>query len=202
MTANRRRSVLQPGETPRTRGERTRQRVAEALIDLVEAGDPAPTAKAVAERARVSVRLVFHHFEDMDALYGMAAQLQEERNWSELREVPAALPLEQRVDRTVQNRTKLFEAIGPLRHALLPVVPRNAVVASTVAKQEQRLRGGLEATFATELRRAGRARRELLDALDAAASWEAWDRLRRGQGLGASAARKVMGRTVTSLLAR
>ena len=168
----------------------------------VAGGAPPPPAGAGPDRAGVAARLVSHLFEDMDALYGMAAQPKEARHWRDLQQIPAGLPLDQRVDRTVQQRAKLFEAIGPLRHALLPVVPRNAVVADTVATEEQRLRQGLETTFAADLRRAGRARRELLDALDAASSWEAWARLRRGQGLGTTAARKVMARTMTSLVTR
>lgn len=202
MSENRRRSVLQPGETPRTRGERTRQRVAGALIELVDEGDASPTAKAVAERAGVSVRLVFHHFADMDALYGLALQVQDERHWSDMREVPSGSSQAERVERTVQQRAKLFEAIGPVRHALIPVLGRNPDLRAAVGAGEQRLRSSLEATFASDLRRAGRAKKELLDALDAATSWEAWDRLRRQQRLAPAAARRVMARTVGGLLGR
>ncbi len=58
------------------RGERTRRKVAEALISLLEEGDTQPTAKLIAQRADVSLRLVFHHFEDMDALYRAVMILQ------------------------------------------------------------------------------------------------------------------------------
>ena len=51
------------------RGQRTRRSVAEALMELLRAGETDPTAKAVALRAGVSLRLVFHHFADMDDLY-------------------------------------------------------------------------------------------------------------------------------------
>ena len=198
--ANRRRSVLQPGETPRTRGERTRQRVADALIDLVAEGDPSPTAKSVAERAGVSVRLIFHHFEDMDALYRLAVQVQATRHWADVREVPADAPIDERVDRTIQQRGKLYETVGPVRQALVPVLSRNDEIADAVAQGELRLRGMLEATFAPELRAAGRSRKELLDALDAATSWEAWDRLRRRQRLPMATSRKVIARMMKSLL--
>ena len=50
------------------RGQRTRANVAGALIALLREGDTEPTARAVAERAGVSLRLVFHHFADMDEL--------------------------------------------------------------------------------------------------------------------------------------
>ncbi len=192
--------MLQPGETPRTRGERTRQRVAEALIELVAEGDHSPTAKAVAERAGVSVRLVFHHFADMDALYRLAIEVQAHRHWAEVHEVPSTASLDERVERTVQQRAKVFEAVGPVRQALVPIVSRNAEIAEAVAASERRLRDLLDATFSRELQRAGRGRKELLDAIDAAASWEAWDRLRRCQRLAPAAARKVVGRTLLGLL--
>ncbi|HEV7761595.1 MAG TPA: hypothetical protein VGO78_21460, partial [Acidimicrobiales bacterium] len=41
---------------------------------------------------------------------------------------------------------------------------------------------------------------DLLDALDAAASWEAWDRLRSAQHLSIAAARRVMATTLSALL--
>src|SRR5271154_3298707 len=57
------------------RGQRTRRSVAEALMDLLREGDPDPTAKAVAQRAGVSLPLVFHHFADMDDLNQSVADL-------------------------------------------------------------------------------------------------------------------------------
>ncbi|MGH9108393.1 MAG: TetR/AcrR family transcriptional regulator [Acidimicrobiales bacterium] len=201
-TAQRRRSMLQPGETPRTRGERTRQRVAEALITLIGEGDMSPTAKAIAERADVSVRLVFHHFQDMDALYRLVVDVQARRNWDAVDEVPATLPLDDRIERTVRLRGRLYEAVGPVRRSLVPVLPRNSEISDAVAGDERRLRGLLETTFSPELGAAGRSKRDLLDGLDASSSWEAWERLRRSQGLGAAASRRVMARTLGGLLAR
>ena len=51
------------------RGQRIRRNVADALVVLLAEGDAEPTAPAVAARAGVSARLVFHHFADMDDLY-------------------------------------------------------------------------------------------------------------------------------------
>ena len=53
----------------RLRSERNRQQIVEAMIELIEAGNPAPSAARVAEEAEVSLRTVFRHFEDMDTLY-------------------------------------------------------------------------------------------------------------------------------------
>ncbi len=190
------------GETPKARGERTRLRVAEALLSLLTEGGTPPTAKAVAERAGVSVRLVFHHFEDMDALYRRVANLQLDRHWRAVHEVPPDLALASRIERTVRERAKLYEAIGPTRRSASALAVRNVTLARVIDASDQQLVDWVAGTFSPELRAAGRGRRELLAALDAAASWEAWDRLRRVDGLSAAAAGRVMGRTLGALLER
>lgn len=181
------------------RGERTRIRVADALISLLEEGDTAPTAKMVAQRAGVSLRLVFHHYEDMDALYRAVMVLQAQRYWSRVRDIPPDLPLTQRVDRSVRQRSRLFEAIGPVRRAAVPLASRSDQLAEALAESSSFLRGRLEFTFSPELEAAGDGARDLLDAVDAAASWEGWERLRLGQRLSAVAARRVVTRTLGAL---
>ena len=44
------------------KGERTRRVVVEALVELIDEGEHHPTTRKVADRAGVSVRLVYHHF--------------------------------------------------------------------------------------------------------------------------------------------
>jgi TetR/AcrR family transcriptional regulator, regulator of autoinduction and epiphytic fitness len=188
------------GETPRARGERTRRRVADALVALLEEGDPAPTAKAVAARAGVSVRLVFHHFEDMESLYRSVLALQASEYWDSVNAVPADRSVDDRIDQTVQQRAKLFDAIGAVRRAGVTLAARQPDIAEQLAATDGQLRGWLEETFAPELRSAGRERKELLSALDTSASWEAWDRMRRTEHLSAAASRRVMARTLRSLL--
>ena len=191
---------MQKGESPKERGERTRARIAEAVIDLLAESELPPTAKEIAARAAVSVRLVFHHFEDMDALYRAVARSQIERHWLSIRPVPRGLPVGQRIDRTVQRRARLFEAVTPVRRKAIALATRHQDVAQGLELTDTMLRTWLEETFADELRAAGRHRLELLAALEAAASWEAWDRLRRVQGLPNAAARRVVARTLRALL--
>lgn len=191
---------MRKGETPKERGERTRARIAEAVIDLLVKSELPPTAKEVASRAGVSVRLVFHHFEDMDALYRAVYRVQFERHWRSLRPVAGDLPLDQRIDRTVQQRAKLFDAIGPVRRKAVPLAARHRDIAEGFSATNTMLRLSIEETFADELAAAGRERRELLGALEAAASWEIWERLRRVQGLTTTTARRVVTRTLRALL--
>lgn len=182
------------------RGERTRVRVAEALTALLEEGETQPTAKLVASRAGVSLRLVFHHFEDMDALYRAVMVLQWQRYWAKLRDVPPDLTLQHRIDRLVRQRGRLFDAVGAVRRAAVSMAARSEDLAQALVESDSFLRSRLELTFAPELEAAGPAAADLLEAVDLVASWEAWERLRLVQGLSGVAARRVTTRMLTALL--
>ena len=58
------------------RGERNRSAIVEALLALLEEGGAKPSAKEIAERAGVSLRSVFQHFDDMEALYAECVRQQ------------------------------------------------------------------------------------------------------------------------------
>src|SRR5580693_8257824 len=83
--------------------------VAEALMQLLRDGESDPTAKAVARRAGVSLRLVFHHFADMDDLYQFVGALLLQRQWAEMPQLSPKLSLPTRIERTVAHRAALFE---------------------------------------------------------------------------------------------
>lgn len=178
------------------RGEESRRRLAEAMISLLEDGTAQPAAREIAERAGVSLRLVFHHFEDMEQLLRSAVAVQVERHWSRLRPVDPALPLGERTDRIVRQREALYEAIAPVRRAAARVEIGSPTVAAELDRARTELRRGLEAAFRPET--AGDS--TLVDALEVATSWETWEQLRRRMALGRTAARKVMVRMVESLL--
>jgi TetR/AcrR family transcriptional regulator, regulator of autoinduction and epiphytic fitness len=186
------------------RGRRTRRNVAEALIELLREGQPDPTARAVAARAGVSLRLVFHHFADMDDLYHFVAALQLRQQWSAMPRLEDGLPLAARIERTVAHRAALFEEVSPVRRALARRTPSSPAVAQALAAADALLLESLRATFAPELRALAPAvRREYLGTLDAASSWDLWERLRSGPGVGvgARAARRIMTRMLTVLSA-
>jgi AcrR family transcriptional regulator len=184
------------------RGQRTRRNVAEALVDLLREGDPDPTAKSIAEKAGVSLRLVFHHFSDLDDLYNAVGALQLERHWTDLPELPATLTLSTRIERTVRHRGILYEEISPVRRAAIRRSGSSPRISMAMSYTDGLLVQNLSGTFAPELERAAETdRAEVLVALDAASSWESWDRMRRCSKLPVSGARRVMARMMVSLLA-
>ena len=180
------------------RGQRTRRNVADALIALLAESDAEPTARAVAERAGVSLRLVFHHFADMDDLYHCVAALQLRTEWSALPRLSPDLDLATRIDRTATQRADLFERIGPVQRAIArrttsPGVKRASAAADAILLEH------LKYTFTPELDALPESERaEQLEAMDTAASWEAWDRMRRTSGLQVRTARRVMARLLAA----
>jgi TetR/AcrR family transcriptional regulator, regulator of autoinduction and epiphytic fitness len=184
------------------RGQRTRRSVAEALIELLRAGDADPTAKAVALRAGVSLRLVFHHFADMDDLYQVVGALQLRRQWSDMPQLSPKLSLPTRIERTVAHRAALFEENSDVRRALVCRVPTSPGIRQALAASDNLFHQDLKATFAPELTGLPAASRaEYLGAMDAGTSWEVWDRLRTTSGVPVRTARRVMSLLLQALLA-
>ena len=188
-------NALPPEETRdgrRLRGERTRLRVLEALLELVEEGELRPTAHAVAARAGVALRTVYHHFEDVGALRSMALTMQTERYRETLRPVSGDLPLDERIRATAHQYRRLFEAITPLRRAALLDEHGSPEVAEGLREAREQRRAQLAMTFGSELERHRGEGRALLDALDLLVSWDTWNYLRSNLGRPPAAAEKVL----------
>ena len=192
-----------PGETQQRdgrvrRGERSRERILAALVELVRAGELRPTAEQVARRARVAERTVFRHFLDMESLHaGMSERVAAEAR-ALVREPEPTDGLEERVREAVHTRARVFEIVMPFKHAERLYRPFSDVLERNQARANRELRAWLERAFRRELD--GTAP-QLLEALDLLTCFEAWDRLRNEQRLGVARARAVMESAVLALLA-
>src|SRR3954447_21192752 len=114
-----------PETTTRTdgrtaRAQRTRQAVVDSLLELVREGDLRPTAPRIAARAGVSLRSVFQHFADREALFLAAAERQEHEILEMVQRLPADGTLDERVEAFVVQRCRVLEAVSPVRRASLP----------------------------------------------------------------------------------
>lgn len=182
----------------RAKGEHTKRHIAEALLVLVEDGDPAPTAKAIAEQAGVSLRLIFHHFQELDTLYRMALKVKEQQALAFPLLATADGPLEHRVERTVAQRAKAFSAVSPIRSSFIALAASRSWLISDLTTLNALMRSQVQSVFADEISLATNPK-DLLEALDAALSWEAWHRL-CAQGLSGQVAKRVMTKTASALL--
>jgi TetR/AcrR family transcriptional regulator of autoinduction and epiphytic fitness len=161
----------------RARGERTRLRVVEALIALVEEGDLRPSAQRVAARAGVALRTVYHHFEDIEALRSTALRLEWQRHVAELIDIDVTLSLSDRIAVVCRQRRQLFEAITPVRRAAL-LDESSPLIAQGLRESREILRGRIADAFEPEIRERGAEGPALLDAVDLVTSWQTWNYLR------------------------
>lgn len=185
------------------RSERSRRAVVGALLDLFEAGEMRPTAAQIAQRAGVSLRSVFQHFESLETLFAAAADLQMERLAPLLQPIATDGPFAARLADFVTRRARVLEAISPVRRASLRSEPFSNEVRTRLERARARGRREVELVFATELAPfAAAERRDVAAALGAAASWSTWEHLRRHQGLGVERARRVLARMLASSLGR
>ncbi len=178
------------------RSERSREAMVSALFELVGEGLLRPTAQQVAERAGVGIRSVFRHFEDMDTLLAeVDARLRSEAA-PLLAAVPPAGNLEKRARALVAHRAVLFERIAPYKRAGNLRRPRSRYLQRMHQMLVNELRAGLR-LWLPEL---ADAPADLRDAVELLTSFEAWDRLRSEQRLGAERACATLERGVLALL--
>lgn len=184
------------------RAARTRDAIVDASVALVEEGDVRPTAPRIAERAGVSVRSVFQHFDDLPALYTAVVRKVVERLAVLVVPVDPTLPLDRRIADFAHHRGNLLEAVTPFRRAAAVHGPFSPELREALSEGAAFLRGEVEVAFGAELDAVPRAeRRELLDALAVATSWGAWEALRGEAGDTPARARAVVIRTLAALLA-
>jgi len=178
------------------RSERSREAIATALYELVGEGNLLPTAQQVSERAGVGIRSVFRHFADMEALYAtLDARLREEL-LPILHQARPPAGLSERTAELVKRRAALFERITPYKRASNLHRHRSPFLRSQHGKFVRELRADL-LLWLPELADAPRV---LVEALDQATSFEAWDRLRDEQRLGRARAAAAMERAALSLI--
>jgi len=178
------------------RSARSREAIANALFELVGEGNPAPTAQQVAERAEVGIRTVFRHFSDMESLYAtLGARLLEEVLPILDQTPPQARPGE-RAAALVQMRAVFFERIAPYKRSSNVKRWRSPFLSA----QHRRLVSTLRSDLLRWLPELAGAPPEIVEALDQATSFEAWDRLRSDQRLSRARATAAMERAALALV--
>jgi AcrR family transcriptional regulator len=184
------------------RSQRTRVAIVDALIGLLEGGLVQPTVEDVAARAGVAPRTVFQHYPDRDALFVAVGRRRQPRLDALMGRLSADGPVHERIDAVVEQRTRLYEWIAPVRRAALLMEPFSEAVHTALeglraVKREEAIR-----FFAAEIDAVPPGERaELQAAVAAALSWSSWDALRTQQGLDAEQASAAMRRTLVALFA-
>ncbi len=183
------------------RSHRTRTTVAEAMLDCFEEGLLRPSAKEVAERAGVSNRAIFRHFDNMESLFEQAAELQIERVISQLPPVTLEGTREERIAALVARTSRGFELTAPVRRAALLSEPFSQTIRERHAWIRAGVRRQVRQVFAQELAGLSESqRRDRIAGLRALLSFSYWDELRRHERLSVAAATRILSGAIHALL--
>jgi len=180
------------------RSERTRNAIVDAQLQLIREGDLRPTADRIAKQAGVSLRALWSHFADMEALFAASGRRVLELRDTAHRQIRADRPLAERIDAYCAQRARLLEQIGPTAKAAAIKEPFSETLQHYRKVHVSRVRDELAALFAAEID----GDDELLNALTAVSMWPTWSTWREAMGLSVAASRRALSRTVTALLTK
>lgn len=180
------------------RAVRTREKIIEALFQLVKEGTLQPRGEEIAEKAGVAVRTIFRHFDDMDGLFDtamafMSGQLE-------------AVPVLPRIEGTLEERALAYSKdqgaiFEENRNYLLFYISRaktedeaNALRSAHTQSQRLRLWSALP-----EVAAADPVSRHSVEALY---SFQIWDQMRFQQGLSVDMCHQIIAASTVTLLTK
>lgn len=178
------------------RSERTRNAIVDAHVQLIQEGDLRPTADRIARAAGVSLRALWSHFADMEALLSASGQRILDHRDASYAPISPDLPLAERISAFCHRRARLSEWITPAARAAALKEPFSPSLQRYRALHVERARNELAVLFAAEID--GNA--ELLASLTAVSMWNTWDTMRTPMNLTADQAQAALQRTITALL--
>lgn len=171
-----------------------------ALLDLVREGNPRPTAKEIAERAGVSLRSVYVHFDDLDDLFAAAVRRHVRDTAAFSEPIDATLPLHERIAAFAEQRARLFDGFGAVRRAASQWAPTSTALAHALERGQQVAWSDTVRLFGDAIP-PGPQHDLRLEAINAVGSAATWDQLRLGRGLTFEQARAVVEVGVARILA-
>jgi TetR/AcrR family transcriptional regulator, regulator of autoinduction and epiphytic fitness len=169
--------------------------VVDAMLHLLAAGDPWPSAGDIAARAGLSERSLYRYFADLDALARAAVETQVARADHLFQPLPGGGPLDERIARLVAHRVMLHDEVGAIVHAAGLRATLHDAVAQGLAHRRRQMRTQLRELFAPELEGD-----DMLVALEVATGFEALRALRVDRGCSAARTGRILRHTVEALL--
>ena len=174
------------------RGERTRQALIKAYLDLLPEKQKPPTAPVIARRAGCSIRSVFHNFSDLLTLSLAAADYAFGQAAAQTAVPNLDADMHTRLKAQVETRAAICERWLPLWRALLRYQSESEELTFRIKRIRAAMVARLELVYRPELSTLPDAERtQLLVALDILTDFESWGRLREGHDLSIEAAREV-----------
>lgn len=180
----------------RLRSQQSRQRIVDAMIELVRAGIREPTAEQVAARAGLAMRTVFRHFADMEGLYREICRRMHARGQAIAAADIRGATWQDTLHNLIDRRVRLYEEMLPIRLAADVVRHRSAVLQQDHERLMALLRQAVRDVLPARITR----ERLRFEAIDALLGYEFWIRLRCEQGLSVRDATVIVRRAVDAQL--
>jgi TetR/AcrR family transcriptional regulator, regulator of autoinduction and epiphytic fitness len=177
------------------RSERTRTAIVDAHLQLIGEGDLRPTADRIAKQAGVSLRALWSHFADMEALFAASGRRVLEVRDAAYRPIRVDQPLADRIEAYCKQRARLLEQIGPTAKAAALKEPFSETLRHYRKIHVSRISAELTALF-PEID----GDEQLLNALIAVSMFPTWSVWREVMNLPVASARLTLARTITALL--
>lgn len=150
----------------------------------------------------MSLRSIYQHFVDLEALFAAAQERYTERMADVVRVLPTDGTFEERLDRFVEQRARVLEYLTPARRAAVLQEPFSPQLQEGRNRTVKLGRAEVARMFHTELSRLSEAERaDVLFATDMVCTWAAWDTLRLA-GLSVEDATRVMRLALAAILDR
>lgn len=177
----------------RMRSQRTRADISNALLQLLEEGHHDPPAQQVAKRASVSVRSLYHHFNDMENLYLEVVEFQAQRVVPLLAAASGHRSTLSRARHIVELHDDLYSITAPLHNGVrFSTAARGSKrIGEILSQLRQATSTHIQRSFDFELSRHDNPY-DLTCRLQAVMSFEMWDHFRRVQGCSRHATRSHM----------
>ena len=178
------------------RSARSRQKIIQALLQLVESGIYIPTAQQVADEAGISIRTVFRHFEDMESLYAEIDDAHKPQYESIFNGHDFSGSLEQRVKAAVETRIDCYTQMYAMEKSTAALHWRSKVIQKQYARAQRMLRKALE----IQLPEYAQLQKDDQEAIEAITSFEFFDRLKTHQKLNKTACTQLAIKLVLGIL--
>lgn len=180
------------------RSRSSRAKIVAAMLALVADGDVQPSAAKVAEMAKVGLRTVFRHFDDMESLYREMSELIEAKVHPTMFKPYRAEHWRDRVRELAARRVEVFETILPYRISASLKRFQSAFLMQDYRRMLRLERESIEAIVPEALL----ADTVQLNVLHVTLNFQCWRLLRHDQELSVADARAVFLRLVDTALAQ
>lgn len=185
-----------PADGRARRSQDSQHRIVAAMMELVAGGEMTPSAEQVAARARVGLRSVFRHFNDMDSLYREMSKAIAVTMEGISRAPFTSIGWREQVLELVDRRALAYEKMGPFLRAGQIHRHRSFVLKMGHDRFVTTLRQILHGLLPPDVARGS----PIVEAIDLLTSFECWHRLRVIQGLDVARAKRVLKGTIRGLL--